>query len=179
MDLQVAERLKKIIKLRLKATEEKFGEVRLPRLVRLWRKFNLSPNETDILMFVMARQSGRGDIVEYEINPITLAEFLEITLQEIVEFLNQDHLHIQQGLFPDIEHSSSAIFTEQFYIDPHFHKILLGADVKQNDFLKLEQTCLADVIAAEPEHQHLRDQVTQDNTKETDIEEGSKDEESV
>ena len=43
-------------------------------------------------------------------------------------------------------------------------KALMGANLKQNDFLKIEQTYLADIVALEPEYQHFRDQ-TDDKSK--------------
>ena len=152
----------------MKATEEKHGEIRLPRVVRLCRKFNLSQNETELLLFVLASQVD----IEQEnfgigIDPISLSLFLEITLREVLEFLDQDRVHMQQGLFPDLQYTN--ILSEDICIDTDVCKALLGADLKQSDFLKIEQTHLADVIAAEPENQHLRDHMIRDKSEDSGV----------
>jgi len=164
----------------LKATEEKHGEIRLPRVVRLCRKFNLSQNETEVLLFVLARQAGierEDNTFGIGIDPISLSLFLEITLREVLEFLDQDRVHMQQGLFPDLQHT--YILSQQIYIDTDVCKALLGADLKQSDFLKIEQTQLADVIAAEPENQHLCDHMTQDKSEDSGIDKEAKDKEGI
>jgi len=40
--------------------------------------------------------------------------------------------------------------------DLDFCKALMGSQLKSNEFLKLEQTYLADVIAEEPGNEHYR-----------------------
>jgi len=155
--------------LRLKATEEKHGEVRLPRVVRLCRKFNFSKNETEITLFTLTMQAGieREDRYGgYGIDPISLCSFLDVPLQEVLDFLDQERLHMQQGFFPDVQHT--YILSSTLSYDTDVCKALMGADLKQNDFLKIEQTYLADVIAEEPEHQHLRDQTVDDKSKKPD-----------
>ena len=50
--------MKKIIQLRLKVTEEKHGEMGLPRVVHLCREFNFTEHETELFMYVVAKQTG-------------------------------------------------------------------------------------------------------------------------
>ena len=158
--------MKKIINLRLKLTEEKHGEIRLPRVVRLCRKYNFSANETEIIMFTLTMQAGieREDrFGGYGIDPISLCSFLDVPLQEIINFLDQDRLHMQQGFFPDAQHS--CILQSNLSYDTDLCKALMGADLKQNDFLKMEQTYLADIVAQEPEYQHFREQAEDKSKK--------------
>jgi len=129
-------------------------------------------------MFVLARQAGierEDNSFGIGIDPISLSFFLDITLREVLEFLDQDRVHMQQGLFPDLQHT--YILSQQLYIDNDVSKALMGADLKQSDFLKIEQTYLADVIAAEPENQHLRDQMTQDKSGHSEVDKETKDKE--
>lgn len=145
-------------------TEEKNGEVRLPRAVRLCRKYKFSANETEIMLFTLTTQAGieREDRYGgYGIDPISLCSFLDIPLQQILDFLDPERLHMQQGFFPDVQHS--YILQSTLSYDTDVCKALMGADLKQNDFLKIEQTYLADIIAQEPEYQHFRDQATGDD----------------
>ena len=158
--------MKKIIKLRLKLTEEKHGEIRLPRVVRLCRKYNFSADETEITLYTLTMQAGieREDRYGgYGIDPVSLCSFLDVPLQEVLDFLDQDRLHMQQGFFPDIQHSS--IVQSNLSYDTDWFKALMGADLKQNDFLKIEQTYLADIVAQEPEYQHFREQAGEDKSK--------------
>lgn len=163
---QVEQRLKKIINMRLKMTEEKHGDIRLPRVMRLCNKYKFTANETEITLFTLTMQAGierEGRYGGFGIDPISLCSFLDIPLQEILDFLDQERLHMQQGFFPDVQHT--YILQSTLSYDTDVCKALMGANLKQNDFLKIEQTYLADIIAAEPEYQHFRDQAGDDKTK--------------
>ena len=147
-------------------TEEKHGEIRLPRVVRLCRKYKFSPKETEITLFTLTMQAGieREDRYGgYGIDPISLCSFLDVPLQEVLDFLDQDRLHMQQGFFPDVQHS--YILSSTLSYDTDVCKALMGANLKQNDFLKIEQTYLADIVVQEPEYQHFRDQTGDDKSK--------------
>ena len=73
----------------------------------------------------------------------------------MVEFLNNDRVHMQQGIFPDVQ--QSYILHSQLNFDEVSCKVLVGAPLKQNEFLKIDQTCLADVISEEAGNEHLRE----------------------
>jgi len=47
----------------------------------------------------------------YGIDPISLCSFLDIPLQEVLDFLDQDRLHMQQGFFPDVQHRASSLMS--------------------------------------------------------------------
>lgn len=80
--------------------------------------------------------------------------FLKLPLKEMLEFLDKDRLHMQQGLFPEVEESYILNCTLNY--DTDFCKALMGSKLRSNEFLKLEQTLLADVIAEEPGNEHYR-----------------------
>ena len=48
----------------------------------------------------------------------------------------------------------------------------MGENLKQSDFLMIEQTCLADIIVQEPEYQHFCDQAGDDQSKNIETTEG-------
>ena len=83
-------------------------------------------------------------------------------LCELVEFLNQDRTHIKQGLIQHKRHGMYSDIQQMYLLDSilAFDEIslraLLGSNLKASEFLKLEQTCLADVIAEEGGNKHLR-----------------------
>ena len=143
--------------------------------MRLCRKFNFSKNETEITWFTFTTQAGIGKEDRYggygidggyRTDPISLCSFLDIPLQEVLDFLDPDRLHMQEGFFPDVQHG--YILSSALSYDPDVCKALMGVELKQSDFLKIDQTYLADVIAEEPEHQHLRDQTIEDQSKKSD-----------
>ena len=69
--------------------------------------------------------------------------------------MDQDRLHMQQGLFPSVERD--YILSSGLRYEMEVCKVLMGASLKQNDFLMIEQTYLADIVAQEPEYQHFRE----------------------
>ena len=89
-------------------TEEKHGEIRLPRAVCLCRKYQFSQNETEITLLTVAMQAGFEQEDGYccsnnEHDAVSVCSFLDIPLHGILNFLDQERLHMQQGLFPDVE----------------------------------------------------------------------------
>ena len=129
------------------------------------------------MLFALTVQTGTEGEDRYSghgIGPIALCSFLDIPLHEVLDFLDQDRLHMQQGFFPDVQHS--YILTSSLTYDADVCKALMGADFKQNDFLKIEQTYLADVVAQEPEYQHFREQTGEDKSKEPSTTEDTKEE---
>ena len=139
-------------------TEEKHGEIRLPRAVRLCRKYEFSQNETDMILLTVAMQAGFEQEDGYccsdnEYNALSLCSFLDLPLHEVLDFLDQDRLHMQQGLFPSVERD--YILSSGLRYETEVCRVLMGASLKQNDFLMIEQTYLADIVAQEPEYQHF------------------------
>jgi len=158
------------MELRLKATEEKYGEVRLPRAVRLCRKCNFSNNEMMIILYVLTFQNTEEERERYflygdshGVKVLYMCTVLDIPLLEIFDFLNPDRLHMQQGLFPNVQQND--ILSSSLELDYDVYLALIGVDLKQKDFLKIDQTCLADVIFEEPEYKHFRQQVEEDKLK--------------
>lgn len=88
---------------------------------------------------------------------------LDIPFLELLNFLNQDRLHMQQGLFSNVQ--QNYMLTTLVELDYDMYLVLVGAGLKQKDFLKIDQTCLADVIFEEPEYQHFRRQAEEGKLK--------------
>ena len=63
---------------------------------------------------------------------------------------------MQQGIFPDVQ--QMYLLHSSLNFDEVSLRALAGAPLKANDFLKLEQTCLADVIVEESGNERLRGQ---------------------
>ena len=99
----------------------------------------------------------------HKVDPISLCSFLDVPLQEVLDFLDQDRLHMQQGFFPDVQHD--YILGSDLNYDTDLCNVLMGVNLKQSDFLKIEQTYLADIVIQEPEYQHFRDQTGDDKSK--------------
>lgn len=141
---------------KLKATEEQYTYLGMPRVIRLCRKFKFTENETKIAVYSLVAQSccDREGMCSYDSNVLTTCRILDIPLQELLGFLDKDRLHMTQGLFPEIHDGN--ILSRSITYDSDFCKALMGSQLKSNEFLKLEQTYLADVIAEEPGNEHYR-----------------------
>ena len=150
---QIEKRMKKIIQGRLQSTEETCGERSLPRIIRLCRKFKLTEMESLIAIYSLVTQSSTERTGRYT-DVLSTCGFLKIPLKVMLEFLNKDRLHMQQGLFPEVE--EAYILNSTLSYDTDFCKALMGSQLKSNEFLKLEQTLLADVIAEEPGNECYR-----------------------
>ena len=146
--------MKHIIEGRLRCTEEQYGEPSLPRIIRLCRKFKFTEDESRITIYLLFIQSNTKVGAAKFTDVLSAYGFLKMPLKIILEFLDKDRLHMQQGIFPEVDESYIFICILRF--DPDFFKALMGYKLKSNDFLKLEQTPLADVIAEEPGNEHYR-----------------------
>lgn len=146
-----------VIKSRLAATEEKLGEPSLPRIVRVARKLNFTENEAKIATHTLIAQCGYEDVRDrfgIGTDCVTVSRFLEVPMAEVLEFLSENRPHMEQGFFPDIQ--QSYILSSSMMYEGGFCKALMGAHLKSEEFLKLEQTVLADVIVEEPGNEHYR-----------------------
>ena len=155
--VQISVRLEQVIKSRLQATEEKHGEISLPRITRLCRKFKFTDNEARSATYALVMQSGYdrdGRFGGYGTDMLSTCHFLAVPLQEMLEFLDKERTHMQQGFYPDVQ--DSDILTSTIAYDTDFCKAIMGSQLTATEFLKLEQTLLADVIAEEPGNQHYR-----------------------
>ena len=85
---------------------------------------------------------------------LTICRICDMKISEMVEFLTQSRVHMQQGIFPDVQQMyllHSALSFEEVSC-----KALIGAPLSPNEFLKLEQTFLADIVVEEEGNEHLR-----------------------
>ena len=102
-------------------------------------------------------QSGynrNGRFGGYSDEVLTTCQFLKIPLQEMLVFLDKERKHMEQGYFPEVQ--DSYILTCSINFDTDFCKALMGTQLKSTEFLKLEHTELANVIAEEPGNEHYR-----------------------
>ena len=144
--------MKLVINSRLAVTENKLGELYLPRIVRLCRKFNFSKSDSKIAIDILVIQSGyyhkKGRKYREELDSQNFCQMLDIPLKEVLEFLSNDRPHIKEGFFPDEE--------DYVVYHPDLCKALTYSQLKSKDFQKIEHTKLADVIAEEPGKEHFR-----------------------
>ena len=159
--LQVAKRAELVIQSRLEATKEKHGECYLPRIVRLCKRFKFTENECKLAIVTLIAQGGLDDSPRRNYGPfgggidcVTACQFLDVSIMELLAFLSKERLHIEQGLFPEVQDNSPL--NSQLSYDGDFCSALLGAKLTANEFLKLEQTELAHVILEEPGSEYLK-----------------------
>ena len=146
-------------------------------MIRLCRKYDLTDNEMMILLYALTFQHSEEQ--ENKKNPFStyrgvdivhMCIVLDIPFLELLSFLHQDRLHMQQGLFPNVQQNFMPNVSLE--IDFDMYLALIGGTVKQKDFLKIDQTCLADVIVEEPQYQHFCQQAEEEKRKRSAKKEG-------
>lgn len=95
-----------------------------------------------------------GGGVLYGNDTLSACKACDVRISEVVDFLNVDRVHMQQGIFPDVQ--QSYLLHSALNFDEVSCKVLVGAPLKQNEFLKIDQTCLAEVLAEEAGNEHLK-----------------------
>ena len=96
----------------------------------------------------------------YRNDTLSVCKVCDVTISEMVEFLSTDRVHMQQGIFPDVQ--QSYLLHSQVAFDEVSCKVLVGAPLKQNEFLKIDQTCFADIITEEVGNEQLRQEKKQE-----------------
>ena len=89
--------------------------------------------------------SGMGYLAN---DTLQVCRSCDIGLVELMDFLSMEREHMQHGLFPDIQ-TNYTLHSNLTY-EETVCKMLVGCNPKNSEFLRLEQTCLADVLAEEP-----------------------------
>eukprot|EP00731_Ephydatia_muelleri_P032086 Em0023g593a len=156
---EVAARLKTIWDTKLKVTEEAKGEKGLPKVIKLARRYKFSDKETLVLVYVFTcqaadqqssitwRSSPYGGGLTFPQDTISMCKVCDMKISEMLEFLDSDRTHMQQGIFPDVQ--QGYVLRSTITLDECSCRALLGAKLNSNERLKLDQTCLAEVLAEE------------------------------
>ena len=100
----------------------------------------------------------------YRNDTLSVCKVCDVTISEMVEFLSTDRVHMQQGIFPDVQ--QSYLLHSQVAFDEVSCKVLVGAPLKQNEFLKIDQTCFVDIITEEVGNEQLRQGSPQEKKQE-------------
>ena len=96
---------------------------------------------------------GGGASVLFGFDTLSVCKACDARISEMVDFLNADRVHMQQGIFPDVQ--QSYILQSILNFDEVSCKVLIGATLKQNEFLKIDQTCLAEILTEEAENKQM------------------------
>ncbi len=157
-----------VIESRLNATEERFGQCYLPRIIRLCRKFKFSKNEARIAIYCLICQFRKKpkkiSIIHSHIenrsqpkisNSVKICQFLDIPILELLRFLRKERQHMKQELFSMFREADINLSFNILY-DHQYCKILVGSKVTAKEFAKLEQNFLAELVAEEPGNEHLK-----------------------
>ena len=153
--------MKTIWDTKLKVTEEAKGEKGLPRVIKLARRYKFSDKETLVLVYVFTCQAadqqssitwrsspfGGGGGLSFGQDTISMCKACDIKISEMLEFLNADREHMQQGIFPDVQ--QSFLLRSAITLDECSCRALLGVALKGNERLKIDQTRLAEILAEE------------------------------
>ena len=81
----------------------------------------------------------------FGVNSLSVCKNCDVSISEMVKFLSSNRLHMQQAMFPEVNHSD--VLHSLLSFDEISCKVLLGIPLKQSEFLKVDQTCLGDIIS--------------------------------
>ena len=90
---------------------------------------------------------GRYTYLNHSIDVLSVCKNCDVRISEMMEFLSSDRLHMQQAMFPKI--MQNHILHSDLTLDVILCKVLVGIPLKQNEFLKIDGTCLGEVISEE------------------------------
>lgn len=77
----------------------------------------------------------------------SICKACDVHISEMVNFLSADRVHMQQGIFPEIQQDNLLHSCLDF--DEVSCKALIGAPLKQAELLSIDQTSLAKIVAEE------------------------------
>ena len=89
--------------------------------------------------------SGRH--TDFAIGALSVCKNCDIRISEMVEFLSSKRLHVQQAMFPNI--NQNHVLHSELTLDGVLCKVLVGVPLRQNEFLKIDGTCLGEVMSEE------------------------------
>ncbi|KAL5457433.1 hypothetical protein EMCRGX_G034692 [Ephydatia muelleri] len=129
--------------------------------LKLARRYKFSDKETLVLVYVFTCQAadqqssitwrsspfGGGGGLSFGQDTISMCKACDIKISEMLEFLNADREHMQQGIFPDVQ--QSFLLRSAITLDECSCRALLGVALKGNERLKIDQTRLAEILAEE------------------------------
>eukprot|EP00800_Vazella_pourtalesii_P010699 TRINITY_DN2610_c0_g4_i1.p1 TRINITY_DN2610_c0_g4~~TRINITY_DN2610_c0_g4_i1.p1 ORF type:complete len:970 (-),score=246.43 TRINITY_DN2610_c0_g4_i1:85-2994(-) len=98
---------------------------------------------------------GRNSMDYLQPYQSALCKACDMTTTEFLHFLDQDRPIMQQGIFPEVQ--ANYTLNCSLNIEEVILKGLIGAHLRTSEFMKLEQTSLAEVIAAEEGNEQYRD----------------------
>ena len=158
-----------IIDGRLEATKEAYGAVGLPRVIRLAHRYKMSPSESEVLVYCLVCSVARSRRASVHLNDakfltsdtLQVCRACNIGITEMMDFLSLEREHMQHGLFPDVMPNYTLQCSLTY--DETVCRTLIGCNIKSSEFLKLEQTCLADVLIEESGGEKYRSGVDMSN----------------
>ena len=158
--------MKRCIDMRLEVTEKEKGEMALPRVVRLARKYKFSTNETMSFYYVLVDMYGlchetskerRMLRTHYGLQNMSedlswVCSVINMPVHEMLDFLSSERQHMQHGLFPDINLHYGV--QNALRLDGETMKVLSGGRLSSSEYLKVENTPLGEILSEEPGSEH-------------------------
>eukprot|EP01119_Soliformovum_irregulare_P013105 TRINITY_DN3458_c0_g1_i2.p1 TRINITY_DN3458_c0_g1~~TRINITY_DN3458_c0_g1_i2.p1 ORF type:complete len:1117 (-),score=384.81 TRINITY_DN3458_c0_g1_i2:209-3559(-) len=131
---------------------------RLPRLIILAEKLELSPKELRALQYILlcntssrfSPPSPTANALELRTMSHWIAQYSDMNPREMQDFFRPSRTHMKQGLF-ETEDEYSQVFNTGFLVmSGEAQRILTGATLNSDEYFKVDKTALAEVLATEP-----------------------------
>lgn len=121
------------------------------RLMRLANRLELTEKETTALAFVLVHGTASPTSKYLESRPamVNIREFARMSAREFLRFTSKERAHVKQGIV-EIDDGFTKDFSEAAYKMPHEVMLALsGATLSTDEFLRVDNTALAEVLLEE------------------------------
>ena len=123
-----------------------------PRLVRLCASFGLSVGESSAMSYVLATHGGTLLALSFTqpLHLVNVGRFASLDARGLAVFLQSDRQHMRQGVIHPIDPMMAKISVDMRALMPiEVVSSLCGANIPEEELVKIENTCLWNVMQAE------------------------------
>jgi SpoVK/Ycf46/Vps4 family AAA+-type ATPase len=126
----------------------------LPRLLRVCKKLGLSEREGMAIEYMVVHYTGLGAVgcghLAVSDDLVEAGDFAGLGPVELAELVNPARPHMTQGLFELDRRLTTSYFKSDFSMSPEVVKALAGGALNVEEYLKIDKTAVAEVLAEEP-----------------------------
>lgn len=119
------------------------------RLFALQHHLQLTDKEREAFAYMIYTSIGLHNLAGGNSTLKPLMECCRMSLNEILDFINDDRRHIREMLVELHTNGDTSLLDRKFTLSGEFNKIVAGRPLNNQDLLKVEGTVLAELLAEE------------------------------